>query len=90
MKLLTEIITIVLFFSVQVTPVYSCCAVSRAVEKVVNADQTVIIIWDPAAKQQHFIRQASFASDAKKTLVSSCPLPRSPTWRRREMPRLIS
>lgn len=31
---------------------------------VVNADQTVIMVWDPAAKKQHFIRQASFASDA--------------------------
>src|SRR5262249_54142507 len=31
---------------------------------VVNADQTVIIIWDAATKTQHFIRQASFTSEA--------------------------
>ncbi len=31
---------------------------------VVNADQTVIIIWDAATKTQHFIRQASFKSEA--------------------------
>jgi hypothetical protein len=31
---------------------------------VVNADQTVIIIWDKDKKTQHFIRQASFKSEA--------------------------
>jgi hypothetical protein len=31
---------------------------------VVNADQTVIMIWDAASKTQHFIRQASFKSEA--------------------------
>jgi hypothetical protein len=31
---------------------------------VVNADQTVILLWDPATKTEHFIRQASFKSDA--------------------------
>jgi hypothetical protein len=31
---------------------------------VVNADQTVILIWDPATKTEHFIRQASFKSEA--------------------------
>jgi len=29
----------------------------------VNADQTVVIIWDAARKMQHFIRKASFKSD---------------------------
>lgn len=28
-----------------------------------NADQTVILIWDPVEKMQHFIRRASFESD---------------------------
>jgi hypothetical protein len=32
---------------------------------VVNADQTVIIVWDAASKTEHFIRQASFKSDAE-------------------------
>jgi hypothetical protein len=31
---------------------------------VVNADQTVIIVWDAASKTQHFIRRASLASAA--------------------------
>jgi hypothetical protein len=30
----------------------------------VNADQTVIIIWDAATKTQHFIRKASFLGEA--------------------------
>jgi hypothetical protein len=32
---------------------------------VVNADQTVIILWDPATKTEHFIRQASFKSEGE-------------------------
>ena len=31
---------------------------------VVNADQAVILIWDPEAKTEHFIRRASFKSKA--------------------------
>ena len=31
---------------------------------VVNADQSVIIIWDAEKQMQHFIRRASFKSDA--------------------------
>ena len=30
----------------------------------VNADQTVILIWDPATKTEHFIRKAAFQSAA--------------------------
>jgi len=41
----------------------ACCAVGHIDHPVVNADQTVIIIWDAATKTQHFIRQASFQSD---------------------------
>jgi hypothetical protein len=42
----------------------ACCPAPPGGQPVVNADQTVIIIWDAAAKMQHFIRQASFKSDA--------------------------
>ncbi len=42
-----------------------CCPVTSR-GSVVNADQTVIILWDPATKMQHFIRQASFKSDGGK------------------------
>lgn len=42
----------------------ACCAVYTVGTPVVNADQTVIILWDAATKTQHFIRQASFKSAA--------------------------
>ncbi|MCB1095410.1 MAG: DUF2330 domain-containing protein [Verrucomicrobiae bacterium] len=42
----------------------ACCAVSTGSSKVVNADQTVIILWDARTQTQHFVRQAAFASDA--------------------------
>ncbi len=40
-----------------------CCAVSAAGVPAVNADQTVILIWDHERQTEHFIRQASFRSD---------------------------
>ena len=43
----------------------ACAAVTRDTSLVVNANQTVIILWDAKAKRQHFIRQASFKSDAR-------------------------
>jgi hypothetical protein len=42
----------------------ACCPVYRSGQPVVNADQTVILIWDPVTKTEHFIRQASFRSEA--------------------------
>jgi hypothetical protein len=42
----------------------ACCPVPPAGKPVVNADQTVIIIWDAATKTEHFIRRASFQSEA--------------------------
>lgn len=44
-------------------PVPGCCAVYPSGKPVVNADQTVLIIWDAENKTEHFIRQASFKSD---------------------------
>ena len=41
----------------------ACCAVGRLGEPVVNADQSVLLIWDPATKTEHFIRKASFKAD---------------------------
>ncbi len=40
----------------------ACCPAPHLGKPVVNADQTVILIWDPATKTEHFIRQASFKS----------------------------
>ena len=42
----------------------ACCPAPPDNKPVVNADQTVILIWDAKAKTQHFIRQASFKSAA--------------------------
>jgi hypothetical protein len=42
----------------------ACCPVGPQGKPVVNADQTVVILWDAAKKTQHFIRKASFQSQA--------------------------
>lgn len=41
----------------------ACCPAPLRGKHVVNADQTVILIWNPDTQTQHFIRQASFKSD---------------------------
>src|SRR5439155_25274158 len=52
-------------------PALGCCPAGRSLrgrtvgQPVINADQTVILIWDPAAKTQHFIRKASFKSEGE-------------------------
>ncbi len=45
-------------------PTPACCPAPPSGEPVVNADQTVILLWDPETKTEHFIRRASFKSDA--------------------------
>jgi hypothetical protein len=45
-------------------PAPACCPVAPLGKPVVNADQTVVLLWDAATKTEHFIRQASFKSDA--------------------------
>jgi hypothetical protein len=45
-------------------PAVACCPAPPSGKPVVNADQTVILLWDAATKTQHFIRRASFKSDA--------------------------
>jgi hypothetical protein len=42
----------------------ACCPAPPSGKPVVNADQTVIIVWDAEKKTQHFIRRASFQSEA--------------------------
>jgi hypothetical protein len=46
------------------SPTPACCPAPPSGKPVLNADQTVIIIWDAAKKTQHFIRQATFKSAA--------------------------
>src|ERR1700693_1116658 len=45
-------------------PAPACCPAPPPGKMVLNADQTVIIIWDAESKTEHFIRQASFKSEA--------------------------
>lgn len=42
---------------------HACCAVAKGGKPIVNADQTVIIIWDKKTKTQHFIRRPTFKTD---------------------------
>jgi hypothetical protein len=46
------------------SPAPACCPAPPSGKPVVNADQTVVILWDAANKTQHFIRKASFQSQA--------------------------
>ena len=48
-----------------ITPIYGCAAVTISRGNVVNADQSVIMIWDKEKQTQHFIRKANFKTDAK-------------------------
>ena len=57
------IVVLVLALSAQ-EAANGCCPVYPIGIPVVNADQTVIILWDAANKTEHFIRQASFKGDA--------------------------
>jgi hypothetical protein len=45
---------------------HACCAVTSIDNHVVNASQTVIMIWDKQRQTQHFIRKADFKTDAKE------------------------
>lgn len=42
----------------------ACCAVAGSQNHVVNANQTVVMIWDKQRQTQHFIRKADFKTDA--------------------------
>jgi len=61
---LTAAFAVISGFVLAAPRVPACCAVTRLAGAVVNADQTVIMLWDAARQRQHFIRQASFKSDA--------------------------
>ena len=51
--------------SLGLSPSSACCPAPPSGKPVVNADQTVILIWDAASQTQHFVRRASFKSDAE-------------------------
>ena len=64
LKFATVSLFVLLLFVVLVAPAPACCAAPPSGKPVVNADQTVIILWDSATKTEHLIRKASFKSDA--------------------------
>jgi hypothetical protein len=45
-------------------PATACCPTPPQGKPIVNADQSVIVIWDAENKTQHFIRKASFKGEA--------------------------
>jgi hypothetical protein len=56
---------IVAFFAPSLlTPAPACAPCPPSGKPVMNADQTVIFLWDAANKTEHFIRRASFKSEA--------------------------
>lgn len=63
--IVVAIVGICLVSSIHSRPAAGCCPAPRGGEQVVNADQTIVIIWDAATKTQHFIRRASFKSQGE-------------------------
>ena len=62
--LLAALLLGIALLSTSAPPLPGCCPAPPSGKPVVNADQTVILIWDAATKIQHFIRKASFKSEA--------------------------
>jgi hypothetical protein len=57
-------VVVFVFGIVPTSRMRACCPAPPSGKPVVNADQTVIIIWDAANRTQHFIRKAAFQSEA--------------------------
>jgi Uncharacterized protein conserved in bacteria (DUF2330) len=67
MSLLRRLVCVAAIFSLAVASLQklpACCPIGHVGEAVVNADQSVVILWDAAKKTQHFIRRASFQSQS--------------------------
>src|SRR5438067_1849459 len=63
--LIIAFLALALAISMITEPAPACCPAPPEGKPVVNSDQSVIIVWDAATKTEHFIRQASFKSDAE-------------------------
>lgn len=62
---LTSLLATLVFVPFSLVPdTTACCPAPRPGQFVVNADQTVIIVWDAATKTEHFIRKATFKAEA--------------------------
>src|SRR5262249_4285745 len=84
-SLLVSLVAAFLVVSVSAPPAPGCCPAGKyrkgdrvGAYPVVNADQAVIIIWDAAAKVQHFIRRASFKAEGDD-FGFIIPSPQQPT-----------
>src|SRR5262245_59879297 len=62
--LASSLVAVVMAVLLSGTRMPACCPAPPPGKPVVNADQTVIILWDAASRTQHFIRKASFQSEA--------------------------
>jgi hypothetical protein len=51
-------------FAAITPPAAACCPAPPPGKPAVNADQTVILVWDPATKTEHFVRRASFKAES--------------------------
>lgn len=58
-------VALFLFFAIDSPPADGCCPAGPSGKPVVNADQSVIILWDAATQTEHFIRRASFKSEGE-------------------------
>lgn len=45
-------------------PADACCPAPPSGQPAVNTNQTVVIVWDAATKTEHFVRRATWKSDA--------------------------
>jgi hypothetical protein len=63
-KWLTAGISVSLALATIASDASACCPAPPSGKPVVNADQTVILVWDPASKMEHFVRRASFMGEA--------------------------
>jgi hypothetical protein len=62
---LLSVILLVGALALAATPTPACCPARPISGKpIVNADQSVVLIWDEATKTEHFIRKASFKGEA--------------------------
>src|SRR5262245_44921019 len=64
MKIIALSLCLVSCLAALASALLACCPAPPRGKVVINADQTVIIIWDAETKTQHFIRQADFRTEA--------------------------
>ena len=58
------VIPILAVFAISLTPLVACAPAPREGQIVEIADESAVIIWDSASQTEHFIRRASFKTEA--------------------------